>query len=292
MLLIAGGDRDPNLAALAAAGAHVGHDTRALLIGATARPWLAWDLDRDTLLVDGDAIAPAAAFVRHDVFTHLADPRPATGHRALAWSTTLHGWLLAHPDVRCFNRGATATASNKPHVLTLARAVGLAIPRTVITNHAPTARALGDAIAKPVGGGALTVPLAGATATSAEILPAPAIVQERLHAPELRVYVVGDATFAFEVRSAHLDYRADADATVHYRGAAPSPIAAPLVALARRCGLDFAAADLKSRADGTLVFLELNTAPMFAAFDDACDGALCRTMVAWLTGGTAHQPPR
>jgi hypothetical protein len=171
-------------------------------------------------------------------------------------------------------------------VLVLARAAGLAIPRTVVTNHAATARtAAPDGIAKPVGGGDVTRPLDEALALGRAdtILAAPALVQERLIAPELRIYVVGDATFAFEVRSPLLDYRASNDVEVVYLGPGPAPAAAQVRALAARCGLDYAAADLKSRADGTLVFLELNTAPMFARFDHACDGALCRTMVAWLS---------
>ena len=32
-----------------------------------------------------------------------------------------------------------------------------------------------------------------------------------------------------------------------------------------------------------LVFLELNTSPMFARFDAACGGALCRAMVEHLS---------
>jgi hypothetical protein len=50
-------------------------------------------------------------------------------------------------------------------------------------------------------------------------------------------------------------------------------------------GMDFGAADLKtSTASGDLVFLELNTAPMFARFDFETDGALCRAMVRCLAG--------
>ena len=284
-ILVAGGDRDPNLAAIIAALAAAQLPTRVVRFGATARPWIAWDLDADTLIVDGEPCAPRAAFIRHDVFTQLADPRPQPGFRAAAWSIALQGFLLAHPDVRCFNHAGAAGPSTKPHLLTLARAEGLAIPRTLVTNHAPSARGFApDGIAKPIGGGDVTRLLddAVALAKAPTVLAAPALVQEQLVAPELRVYVVGDRTFAFEVRSPRLDYRAGDDVEVVYVGDGPTPIARQVVALAHRVGLDYAAADLKSRPDGSLVFLELNTAPMFARFDQACDGALCRTMVAWL----------
>lgn len=282
-LLVAGGDRDPSIAALVAALVRADVPHKLVATGA-ARPTMAWDLDADTLVVDGEPFAPRAAFVRHDVFEQLADPRPQPGFRAGAWWTALDGWLLAHPDVRCFNR-ASAGPSNKPYLLVAARAHGLAIPRTLVTNHAPSARAFApDGIAKPVGGGDLARPLdeALAMARARTVLAAPALVQERLVPPELRIFVVGDRTFAFEVRSPRLDYRAGDDVEVVYAGDGPAPAAAQVRALAHAQGLDFAAADLKSRPDGSLVFLELNTGPMFARFDQACDGALCRTMVAWL----------
>jgi hypothetical protein len=41
--------------------------------------------------------------------------------------------------------------------------------------------------------------------------------------------------------------------------------------------MGFGAADFKTDASiGALVFLELNTSPMFARFDSQCDGALWR----------------
>jgi glutathione synthase/RimK-type ligase-like ATP-grasp enzyme len=46
--------------------------------------------------------------------------------------------------------------------------------------------------------------------------------------------------------------------------------------------LDFCAADFKAAADGSLRFLEVNTSPMFARFDQASAGRLCDALVAWL----------
>jgi hypothetical protein len=286
-ILVAGGDRDPNVAVLVRALEAAGAAVRPLLYGAGARPWLAWDLDGDRLILDGDVLQPRAVFLRHDVFTQLADPRPEPGFRAMAWTTALHGWVLAHPEVRCLNRVSFSSVPNKPHALLLARELGLAIPRTVITNSARVAREVGDAIAKPVAGGELTHPLdhALAKAGDADVLAAPALVQERLVAPELRVYVVGDATFTFEVGSPLLDYRASPDVELTYLGPGPAAVADRVRALARRLGLDFAAADLKSRPGGELVFLEINTAPMFARFDHAAGGALAHALAGWLVDG-------
>ena len=64
----------------------------------------------------------------------------------------------------------------------------------------------------------------------------------------------------------------------------PSRAAQPLHALMREFRMDFGAADFKTDPDdGDLVFLELNTSPMFARFDAACGGALCRAMVEHLS---------
>jgi D-alanine-D-alanine ligase-like ATP-grasp enzyme len=48
--------------------------------------------------------------------------------------------------------------------------------------------------------------------------------------------------------------------------------------------MDFGAADFKTDPDtGQLVFLELNTSPMFARFDLVSGGQLCAAMVHELT---------
>lgn len=75
-----------------------------LLAGATADPVLTWELDRDALELDGRPLAPRALFIRHDIFTNMADGRDVSAHRAYAWFTTLLSWAAAHQGVRLFNR--------------------------------------------------------------------------------------------------------------------------------------------------------------------------------------------
>jgi hypothetical protein len=53
-----------------------------------------------------------------------------------------------------------------------------------------------------------------------------------------------------------------------------------------RMGLDFAAADFKTCPEtGRLLFLEINTGPMFAAFDQASDRAVSRALADLLSPG-------
>lgn len=285
-MLVVGGSTDPNVHALIDALVRRGIDHERILVGADAHPWIEWDLDRDQLIVDGRRVAPRAAFVRHDVFHHLADGRAATANRAVAWYCALSGWVLAHPEVRTFNR-AHPGAANKPQSLVSARTFGLEIPRTLLTNARDRALAAFEgrsAVAKPVAGGGLCRPLEQALALAPEcdVLASPAIVQEQLVPPELRVYVIGSRVLGFVVESAHLDYREVQDARVRPTQVDPE-LARRLLALARHMGLDFAAADFKTAAaDGRPRFLEINTGPMFAAFDRASEGTLTDAMVAAL----------
>ena len=278
--LIAGGATDPNLTALIAAFGRRGAAVQPVLVGAEV-PALAWQPIGGELVIDGVARTPRAMFLRHDVFG-------AGAERAMAWTAALVGWLLAHPDVRTLNRGMWSSVNSKPAALVLAHQLGLSPPATLVTNDRAAALAFldgRDKIAKPVAGGDLARPLDDAIAMASRRdgpFAAPAILQERLVPPEIRVYVIGDATFAFEVKSRHLDYRAANDAQVVALDAVPGGIAGPMVQLARAMQLEFCAADFKTAADGSLRFLEVNTSPMFARFDQASGGRLCDALAAWL----------
>jgi D-alanine-D-alanine ligase-like ATP-grasp enzyme len=90
------------------------------------------------------------------------------------------------------------------------------------------------------------------------------------------------------VISAELDYRASNQTRVEPEPTLAAAVGHALLALAERLGLDWAAADLKTdRESGELCFLEINSAPMFVAFDRACDGALADALLDWLTARTA-----
>jgi hypothetical protein len=97
---VAGGDADPNLAALLRCLRDREIACEALLVGRSAHPRVTWDLDADVLSVNGEDLRPTAVFLRYDVFTSLAERRPEPGFRASAWYTTISGWAHAHPDVR------------------------------------------------------------------------------------------------------------------------------------------------------------------------------------------------
>lgn len=287
-LLLAGGQDDPNLAVLAHAAQRANVDMLDLRLPTSESPAFCWDPAEGAPQFAGRELRASSAFIRHDVFGGMQDPRPEVSARASAWYHTMMGWLLSEPRVQMFNRGMCQIATNKPAALVFARQAGLQIPPTKITNQVGSFRSeqLDSMIAKPVGGGDYCYSLAEAVAKTdlrGGVAARPAIVQKRLVPPEVRIYVIGAAEFAFEVRSPSLDYRVNQDAAL-----IPLPEVPPEVSRLRnlmsRLGLDFGAADFKTDPEtGQLVFLELNTSPMFARFDQVSGGAVCAAILRELT---------
>jgi glutathione synthase/RimK-type ligase-like ATP-grasp enzyme len=280
-ILVAGGDSDPDLAALVATLDSNGQRCETLFAGARTHPRVTWDFESDRLYLGGEERRPEALFIRHDVFTSMADKRPAPAFRALAWYTTITGWAMAHPEVRMFNRESAYSVTNKLHVLQIAREVGLGIPRTVVTNDHPLLMSDREPrIAKPVNGGDYTRALEDIVEKAPHLegaMPAPSIVQERLVPPELRVYAIGGRHFAFHLVADALDYRVTADCKVVpiEIDTVPAELIAGLDRLMQRMQLDYGAADFKAcPKTGRFRFLEINNGPMFAAFDRACGGKL------------------
>jgi hypothetical protein len=56
-------------------------------------------------------------------------------------------------------------------------------------------------------------------------------------------------------------------------------IGSRLIALSNQLALDFGAADFMQDSEGTLQFLEINSQPMFAAFDRVIDGKLSDAII-------------
>ncbi len=145
------------------------------------------------------------------------------------------------------------------------------------------------AIVKPGAGGAYCVDLAeamGETAWYDGHAPLPAFAQEKLVYPEYRVYMVGRRLLAFEIHAESLDYRAARNSHVVPIDVdrLDADLRAGLVNLAAALGIDFCAFDLKTRTNGGLCFLEVNTGPMFAGFDAVAGGALTAAMLDALIG--------
>lgn len=288
-LLIAGGTADANLEALADAARARGLAVRALLVEDGKAPVFEWDLARGALRVDGTPLDARSAFFRADAFGPMGSRRQLAGYRAQAWYEAISGWLLARPDIRALNRASLRWHTAKPHVVALARECGLDVPRTRVTNDlAGLARARAGAwIVKPIGGGEYTRTLEAALALARGAdfgFSGPAIVQERLVPPELRVFAVAGRYLGFEVISPELDYRVDRNPKIVPR-AVPAKLASGLARLMARLGMDWGAADFKADPlTGALKFLEINSNPMFWGFDRAGGGNVRAALLDALCG--------
>ncbi len=249
-----------------------------LLVGPGMHPSCTLHAD-GRLELDGVVVDASACFVRHDVFMAQRSGAAGDSRAALNWHHAIKGWALSHPSVRLFNRFARGDY-NKVESLALAQRAGLSVPTTVITN-APSGLPTADLIMKPVAGGELTGPAVVDT-----VLAYPYIFQARLDRPEMRVYIVGKRHFGISIESPDLDYRQHHNVQLK-EVEAPQALIEPLLRLASELSLDFAAADFMRDEHGDYQFLEINSQPMFAAFDKVVCGRLCDAMIDWL----AEAPP-
>lgn len=288
MLLVTGGESDPNILHLLDRLRQRRIRHHPFLVGAASHPSFVWDLNKGTLSLGRRRLRPTGAFIRYDVFGQMSDPRPAVSFRAAGWFSSVQSWLDSQPDVRIFNRRARYPIL-KPGVLLLARELGIETPRSFITNCPGRFRSNGAGlVVKPVNGGDYCRELhevLRSTEIRAGVAATPAIIQEKLAPPDVRVYVIGKTTFAFTIQSRALDYREDPEPTVQYLGAFERRLGMKLIRLNRALGLDFSATDFKTcQRTGRLKFLEINTGPMFVAFDKAANGELADGMIHALSG--------
>jgi len=286
-LLVAGGELDPNLTRLIEVAQGQQVPICDLRHGQEESPKFSWHLTQRHPRVEAPVLSVTGAFIRYDVFGNINAPNSGASQRASGWYQTFYGWLLSQKHIRLFNRHHVPAVGNKPAMLILAQQLGLQTPDTWITNEAEELGkySAGSAIAKPVAGGDFCYSLEQLYSSIQfrnGCAAMPAIVQNRLVAPEVRIYVVGNHAFAFEIRSQHLDYRVKPDAEVIPLETVPQEVEL-LRKLMVALQMDFGAADFKTDPHTKqLVFLELNSSPMFVRFDQVLNGALCEAMIETL----------
>jgi hypothetical protein len=275
VLLVAGGQLDPNIGALLRQCLARRIAFRDILVGPALRPNVTITLERELVLGD-DRIEPKACFIRHDVFLGQQTGSLEDQRAALNWYHAIRDWALSQPDVRLLNRNGRSVDHGKFLALRAARDVGLSVPPTLIAT-APVQGFGEECICKPVAGGELTRLIEDGEG----YWGSPYFIQPRLGRPELRVYRIGEECLGFELRSDDLDYRLN-----HQVDIQPVPVPAELERslgmLSDQLGLDFAAADFMLDQHGEWVFLEINSQPMFAAFDRKLDGRISDRLIDWL----------
>lgn len=281
MLLVAGGQGDPNIGWLLRRMLARGVAFADIIHGPKLRPEVSYDLGSRTLSLNGVSIRPTGVFIRHNVFFNGYSDLAEAHAEALNWFYFIRGWACSNPATRCFNRGSNGSENNKIENLHAALTAGLRVPKTIIRcNPPPSTQA--RLIYKPVAGGELTKDLGRPRSRTTAPRWRPFFYQPRLYRPELRIFVVGKRLFGCALSSEHVDYRDDPDAKLA-PAKIPAAIAKRYLALCAALKLDFAAADFMLDGMGRYRFLEINTQPMFVAFDKTLDGAICDAIIDYLT---------
>jgi glutathione synthase/RimK-type ligase-like ATP-grasp enzyme len=181
---------------------------------------------------------------------------------------------------------AARRAENKIEQLRTAAQVGLAVPRTVVTNDAVVAsnfrRDVGRAVVKTLSSGYFSFSDQSFVFTeqlSDEVLEeheawrgAPMIVQEDLSsARDARVIVIGEKTFGATCRAKGVDWRKTPfDPALWHRWQVPEPVADGCRAYRVVLGLEYVAFDFMLTSDH-VYFLEANQAGEWMFLERALD---------------------
>lgn len=170
---------------------------------------------------------------------------------------------------------ADEAAHRKPLQWSVARSVGLSVPRTLVTSRVDRAREFvrelgcSRTVFKPflaVHQSWRETRLVGEADLRQldSVRLAPVIFQEFVPGVDLRVTIVGDTVLAAEIDATETIYPVDmrmvvGDARVR-DVTLPTPLGDALLRLMRRLGLVYGAIDLRRRSDGEYRFLEVNPA--------------------------------
>lgn len=214
---------------------------------------LEWDLESDKLSVNGVETIFSHYFGRSNVFGKVSNLMMANYY-------LMKNYLIAHPEISRHNHKYEQETPTKASNLLLAKKTGLKIPRTVIGTSIDET----DAIIKPLTGGFHTSPGSKAIFT--------AILQQRIIGVNRRLFVVGKQSFGFDIHSTKLDYRDDPNVSITASVFDDATID-KAHQLAELLGLTYAALDFVGD-----YFLEINTLPMFAAFDPLTNGNLAKSI--------------
>lgn len=189
------------------------------------------------------------------------------------------GGVLAALDCRWVSHPTSmARAEYKPVQLAAARACGLRIPATIITNRADDVRDFAEHLDGPVVCKTIASPVIIEEGRLKSVYTR-RLTAEDLHdlrgisttahlfqewvdkAHEVRLTVVGERMFAVEIhagsQASHEDWRSDYGSLTYTVTSVPDEVASPMALLMRRLGLRYGAADFVVGPDGW-TFLEIN----------------------------------
>jgi glutathione synthase/RimK-type ligase-like ATP-grasp enzyme len=228
--------------------------------------------------------------------------------RAFAESETgqaINGMLEALKCPWVNPRQADAAAHHKPYQGSVAQALGLRLPRTLVTTKPEAAREFIDRIGvgrtvfkaflASIGDWRETRLVERDDLDKLELVRyAPVIFQEYVEGVDLRITVVGSEIFAAEIDARKTSYPVDMRMSIgegSFRPVElPAAVARAVLRLQRRLNLDYGAIDMRRTHDGEHVFLEVNPAGQWM-FVEQRTGLPISAAMANRLGALADRPP-
>jgi hypothetical protein len=243
-----------------------------------------------------DLAAVSAAYLRPYGSAQLpairrAGPGSPTWRHAAAVDESLWSWAELTPALVVNRPAAMASNNSKPYQALTIRSLGFGIPDTLVTTDPAAARAFWErhqtVIYKSISGvRSIVCRLARDHEHRLDdVRWCPTQFQQYLAGTDWRVHVVGDATFACEVRSSAADYRyaarEGASVRLHAR-TLPPDCADRCHRLVTALGLTVAGVDLRRTPDGRWYCFEVNPSPGFTYYQTATGQPIDRAIAALL----------
>lgn len=180
----------------------------------------------------------------------------------------------------------------KPFQLAAAKAVGLTIPKTLITNDPLLVKDFvnetGQVVYKPsMGGGLCHSFIENDFKHLNKITAAPVTFQEFVSGTCIRATFIGDELVSSVLLpSGYLDYRADPDYNagkqIYHQVELPKEIMNQCITLLRNCGLLFSGVDFILRENGSFVFIEANSSPIYLDIENKTQVPISERLACYL----------
>ena len=266
--------------------------------------------DGSAWLFAGDEVDACDAYlVRQYPVAHALLAPSETAHTAADWfrlgmqqqeRAAFAQSLLLDLELRgkpMINRvGATQPYDHKPLQLAVLGRLGVPLPRTLITNFPRAVRLfvedVGACVCKPLAGGAETRAVDEELLASLDLVTtAPAIFQQRIGGPDVRVTVVGTRVISsVTIESSTLDYRAGAayrqGGATYAPHALPAGVEAMCLRVADALGQTLSGIDLKLAGGGAglegYVLLEANSGPVYLDIEQKTGAGITDAILDWL----------
>jgi glutathione synthase/RimK-type ligase-like ATP-grasp enzyme len=253
----------------------------------------------------GDRTCDLAAL--SSVYVRCYDPRrlpeieragegSAAWRHAVTFDETLGSWLEVTPALVVNRLSAMASNNSKPYQLSLIRSFGFAVPETLITTDARSARDFwdrhGTVVYKSISGvrsmvSRLTAEHVGRLE---DLRWCPTQFQQYIPGRDYRVHIVGHEAFACEVDSDADDYRYAARQGGHVELRPydlPGDCADKCRKLAAALGLPVGGLDLRRAPDGRWYCFEVNPSPAFTYYEAATGQPIAAAVASLLAAEAA-----